>query len=76
MKVIIENLIEKKVSEFQKRTGATKTFLANRMEISPQRMYQIMRSDNNNMMLDVLVRFALVLDCKIDDLIEYRDGHK
>lgn len=74
MKVIIENIIEKKVKEYQAQFGSSKTFIANRMEISPQRMYQIMRSDN--MMLDVLVRFALALDCKVDDLIEYRDGDK
>jgi len=67
--VRIINNIEKKVKEHQSLTGATKTFLANQMGITPARLYQVMKSDN--MMLDVIVRIALILNCKIDDLIEY-----
>jgi len=67
--VRIINNIEKKVKEYQSLTGATKTFLANQMGITPARLYQVMKSDN--MMLDVIVRIALILNCKIDDLIEY-----
>jgi len=70
MIITITNNIERKVKEYQAQTGATKTFIANKMDITPARLYQIMKS--NNMMLDVLVRFALALNCKIDDLIEYK----
>lgn len=68
--IIITNNIEKKVKEYQTRTGATKTFLAGKMDITPARLYQIMKADN--FMFDVIARVALALDCKIDDLIEYK----
>jgi len=71
--IIITNNIERKIKEHQALTGATKTFLAGQMDITPARLYQIMRADN--MMLDVIVRIALVLHCKVDDLIEYKIDH-
>ena len=70
MQVIIYNKIEEKVIEYQNRTGASKTWIAKQMGITPQRMYQLMKSEN--MMLDVIVKFAIVLDCNIEHLIEYK----
>lgn len=69
MKIKIVNKIEEKVNEYQGRSGATKTWIANKMSMSPQRMYQLMKAENMN--IDVLVKFAIALECKLDDLIEY-----
>ena len=57
------------INEYQEITGASKTWMAKQMGMTPQRMYQLMKSEN--MMLDVLVKFALFLDCSLDKLIEY-----
>jgi len=69
MQVRIYNKIEEKVNEYQERTGASKTWIAKQLGMTPQRMYQLMKSDN--MMLDVIVRFAIFLECGVDQLIEY-----
>ena len=69
MQVKVYNKIEEKVNEYQNRTGATKSWLAKQMGMTPQRMYQLMKSEN--MMLDVVVKFAIVLNCNIDQLVEY-----
>ena len=69
MKIKITNKIEDKINEYQKQTGATKTFIASKMGMSPQRIYQLMKSDNMN--IDVLAKFAIVLKCKLDDLVDY-----
>ena len=69
MKIKITNKIEDKINEYQKQTGSTKTFIASKMGMSPQRIYQLMKSDNMN--IDVLAKFAIVLKCKLDDLVDY-----
>lgn len=74
MQIKIVNKIGEKVEDYQKRTGATKTWIAKQMGMSSSRMYQIIESEN--MMVDVIAKFALVLNCKIDDLVEYMDLDK
>ena len=69
MQVKIYNKIEEKVNEYHNKTGASKTWVAKQIGMTPQRMYQLMKSEN--MMLDVLVKFAIFLECSIDQLIEY-----
>jgi len=69
MQIKITNKIEQKVIEYQEKYGSSKTWVAKQMGMTPQRMYQLMKSDN--MMIDVIAKFAIVLDCKIDDLIDY-----
>lgn len=69
MKVIIHNKIEEKVLEYQKRTGASKTFLANMMEMSSQNMYQIFKS--SNITIETLIKFSIVLGCNKEDLYDY-----
>lgn len=69
MSIIITNKIEEKVNEYQRRTGASKKWIASQMGMSPQRMYSLFKADN--MMLDVAYKFVVFLDCKIEDLFEY-----
>lgn len=69
MQIKITNKIEEKITEYQKKNGATRTWIAKRMGMSPQRMYQLMKSEN--MMLDVIIKVAIGLECKIDDLVDY-----
>jgi DNA-binding Xre family transcriptional regulator len=69
MQIQITNKIEQKVNEYQEQTGATKTWIAKQIGISPARMYQIFKT--NNMMIDVYIRFAILLDCTLEDLVEY-----
>ena len=66
---ITKNKIEDKLNEYQKKTGASKTWISEQLGISKQRLYAIVNS--NNMMLDVALKFALFLNCDIKDLIEY-----
>lgn len=69
LKVIIYNKIEEKVNEYQEKTGATKSWLASKMGMSPQNMYQIYRS--KNITLETLIKFSIVLGCEMSDLYEY-----
>jgi len=69
MQVRIYNKIEEKVIEYQNKTGASKTWIAKQLDMTPQRMYQLMKSEN--MMLDVIVKFAIFLECGVDQLIGY-----
>lgn len=67
--IIIKNNIEKKINEYIKKTGSTKTWIAAQLEMSPQRMYQLYKADN--MMLDVAFKFAEFLNCDLKELFEY-----
>jgi len=69
VKVIIYNKIEEKVLEYQNRTGATKSWLAKNLDMSPQNLYQIFRS--NNITIETLIKFSIVLGCDITDLYNY-----
>ena len=69
MKVKITNKIEEKVNEHQKKYGSSKVCIADQIGISKSRMYQIFKSDD--MMINVYIRFAIVLNCSLDDLIKY-----
>jgi DNA-binding XRE family transcriptional regulator len=59
----------KKIHEYQEQTGATKTWIANKLGISKARLYQIWSADY--MMLDVAMKFAIFFNCKLEDLFEY-----
>jgi hypothetical protein len=52
---IKKNNIEHKIEEYQSKTGATKTWIAEQLGMSKQRLYAIFRSEN--MMLDVAIKF-------------------
>lgn len=66
---ITANKLESKINEYRSKTGATKTWIAEKLEMSPQRMYQLFKADN--MMVDIALKFATFLDCDVKDLFEY-----
>ncbi len=66
---IVKNNISDKLDEYQKRTGATKTWVAEKLEITKQRLYALCGADN--MMLDVAIKFSVFFNCDIKDLFEY-----
>ena len=68
MKFLIINKIEQRVNEYQQLNGTSKKWIAEKVGISPSRMYQIFKSED--MMLSVFIRFAIVLRCPIDDLFK------
>lgn len=72
MQIKIVNKIEKKVTEYQKKNNVNRTKIAQQLDMSSSRMYQLFKADN--MTIDVLVKFAILLDCKLDDLIEYKQN--
>lgn len=66
---ITKNKLEDKISEYQSKNGSSKTWIAEQLEMSPQRMYQLFKS--GNMMVDIALKFAEFLDCDVKDLFEY-----
>lgn len=69
MDVVIINKINEKLIVYQKQNKLTKTDIANQLNISRQRLSNILKADN--LQVIVLVKIALLLNCKLDDLIEY-----
>jgi DNA-binding XRE family transcriptional regulator len=67
--VEIEVKIKDKVEEFQKRTGVNKGFIAKRLGISKAALSEAFKS--NNPRLETLIKFAICLDCKVEDLYDY-----
>ena len=69
MQIKIINRLDEKLTEYQSKTGATKTWIAKQLGMSTSRLYQICQADN--MMLDVAMRFAIFLKCDVMDLFNY-----
>lgn len=66
---ITRNKLEEKINEYKSKTGASKTWISEQLEMSPQRMYQLCKADN--MMLDIALKFSEFLRCDVKDLFEY-----
>jgi DNA-binding Xre family transcriptional regulator len=66
---ITNNKIEERIEMYKKQTGATKTWIAEQLGMTKQRLYALFKADN--MMLDVALRFSEFLKCEISDLFEY-----
>ena len=70
LKIMIKkNNIEQKIEEYRARTGATKTWIAEQLDMSKSRLYQLLKADN--MLVDMAIKFAVFLDCDVKDLFEY-----
>lgn len=70
IEVKIINNINKKIEEYQSKTGTTKTWIAKEIGITKQAMYKFINADS--VKLETLVKFAYVLKCKPEDLYEYK----
>ena len=69
MQIKITNKIEEKINEYQKKTGATKTWLCKQLGMSNQNLYKIFSS--TNLTIETLIKFSLLLNCNITDLFDY-----
>ena len=69
IEVKIINKIEDKVNEYQKRTGATKTWIAKQMNISKQNLYTIMKSQNPT--IETILMCSALFECDISELYDY-----
>ena len=67
--VSIEVKIKDMVEEYQKKTGVNKAFIAKRLGLSKQALSEAFKS--NNPRLETLVKFAICLDCQVEDLYDY-----
>ena len=67
--VNIEVKIKDMVEEYQKKTGVNKAFIAKRLGLSRQALSEAFKS--NNPRLETLIKFAICLDCKVEDLYDY-----
>jgi len=70
MQIKIKNKIEQKVNEYQEKTGATKTWICKKLNMSTQNLYKLFSS--NNLTLETLIKISYVLQCDITDLFEYQ----
>jgi len=69
MQIKITNKIEERINEYQKQTGATKTWLCKQLGMSNQNLYKIFSS--TNLTIETLIKFSLLLNCNITDLFDY-----
>jgi len=69
MEVLLTMKINKKIEEYQEKHGASKTWIAKKLDMSKQRLDQII--DGDNITLKLLIKIALFLDCDIRDLYDY-----
>lgn len=69
LQIKITNKIEEKVNEYQERTGATKTWICKKLNISTQNLYKLFTS--TNLTLETLIKISYILQCEIIDLFEY-----
>ena len=67
MRVNIINHIEKKIKEYQNRTGATKTWIARQMGYNSVQAFDKAMKNNSNS-LETYARFAEFLHCDVDEL--------
>jgi len=67
--VSIEVKIKDMVEAYQKKSGVNKAFIAKRLGLSRQALSEAFKS--NNPRLETLIKFAICLDCKVEDLYDY-----
>lgn len=70
MKVIIENLIDKRLSEYKDRTGESKVEVSKKLNISKQGLDNLINSKNPK--TESLIKVSHVIGCKPEDLYSYK----
>jgi DNA-binding XRE family transcriptional regulator len=68
IEVKITNKIEEKIKELQVKTGCTKTWIAQQINVSKQTLQTIMKSQNPT--IETLVKLSIILDCDMSELYE------
>ena len=69
MQVKIINKIPIKIEEYQRKHGTTLTWIARQFGESRQQINRLMKTDR--LYIHHLVKFAIILNCKIEDLYDY-----
>jgi DNA-binding XRE family transcriptional regulator len=67
--IIFHNKIRDKINEYKSKTGASRTFIADKMGISRQSLNAL--EDSNNPTMQMLIKLAVVIDCEVNDLYSY-----
>lgn len=70
MEIEIINKTEEVYKRLKQETGASKVWVANQMNITPQRLNDIFKA--SNLTLEVLIKLSIILKCDISDLYEYK----
>lgn len=66
IEVRVINKIPQKVEEYINKHGSTKTWLANRLNITKQTLNTILKSQNPT--IETLIKMSVLLDCDITEL--------
>jgi DNA-binding XRE family transcriptional regulator len=67
--IIFHNKIRDKINEHKSKTGASRTWIADKMGISRQSLNAL--EDSNNPTMQMLIKLAVVIDCEVYDLYSY-----
>lgn len=67
--ISFENKISYKLEEYRKKTGGTKTWIAEQLGISKQSLASLENSDNPT--LKMLIKLSYILKCNISDLYTF-----
>jgi DNA-binding XRE family transcriptional regulator len=69
MQIKITNKIEQKIEEYRSKTGASKKWISEQLNMSSQNLFACFKVTNPT--IETLIRFSLFLKCDIKDLFEY-----
>ena len=69
IEIKIINKIDDKIVAYISKHGTSKTWMANRLNISRQRLYDLSNAENFN--LDTLIKLSILLECDIKELFDY-----
>lgn len=70
IRILFFNKIRDKINEHKSNTGASRTFVAEKMGISRQSLNAL--EDSSNPTIQMLIKVATVLGCDVDDLYSYK----
>ena len=70
MQIEFTNNIEIKIEEYINKTGTNKTWIANQLGMSRQRLYGLIQAKNPNII--TLIKLSLILHCTVNDLYKYK----
>jgi hypothetical protein len=68
MKVKIVNSIRQVVEEYQEKTGCSKKWIANQLDITPQWLYMLFEKENIDVI--TLAKIAKITNCESEKLFK------
>jgi Helix-turn-helix. len=70
IEVKIVNKIEEKIKEHKKNKGVSMKFIQEQLDISKQSLYNLFKAEDIN--YKTLIKLSILLECEIEELIEYK----